>query len=132
MIELMGYWLFTPASLFLGSPTSVIPGSASFHRSMNIPPTHTFISIRRYLAKSLIFIWEAGAGGFQLPVASYKGTWPSTMFIDDFVYFIHDTHGPGQSDDDLLVVRNASIGFIPNRSFRVLNFQHPLRTCRTT
>jgi hypothetical protein len=67
-----------------------------------------------------------------LPFASYKGIWPSAMFIDDFVYFIHDTHGPAQGDDDLLLVHNASIGFIPSRSFGVLHFQHPLRTCRTT
>jgi hypothetical protein len=69
---------------------------------------------------------------FGLPVALYKGIWPSTMFIDNFVYFIHDTHGPTHGDDDLLVVRNASFGFIPSRSFGVLHFQHPLRTCRTT
>jgi hypothetical protein len=68
----------------------------------------------------------------RLPVTSYKGIWPSAMFFDDFVYLIHDTHGSAQGDDDLLVVRNASIGFIPSRSFGVLHFQHPLRTCRTT
>ena len=42
------------------------------------------------------------------------------MFIDDFVYFIHTTHGPTQGDDDLLAVRNASIGFNLSRSFGVL------------
>jgi len=30
------YWLFSPASLFLASATSAIPGSASFQRPRNI------------------------------------------------------------------------------------------------
>jgi hypothetical protein len=29
------YWLFSPASLFLASSTSAIPGSASFQRGRN-------------------------------------------------------------------------------------------------